>query len=165
MAGNGNDSVGENRPNANLGPNHQEDGRFTVVTPTEGSAGPTIQPQEEPLDIPPIAVGTPMEEMMATLINVINRQGTIIRDQNRRLAVVEESRATRSSHPRRSPRHSPRRRDRSVSRSRSPRRLSPRRNRRSPSPRRNTAVHVRGEAGRPRRHRSPPRSPKRYRRH
>ncbi|WJX28433.1 hypothetical protein P8452_17152 [Trifolium repens] len=132
MAGNGNYSTGENHPNVNIGPNHREDGHFTAVTPTEASAGPTIQPQEEPLNVPPLAVGTPMEEMMATLINVINRQGTIIRDQNRRLAAVEESRATRSSHPRRSPQHSPRRRDRSVSRSRSPRRLSPRRNRRSP---------------------------------
>ncbi|KAK2409752.1 hypothetical protein QL285_045156 [Trifolium repens] len=165
MAGNGNDSTGENHPNVNIGPNHQEDGHFTAVTPTEASAGPTIQPQEEPLNVPPLAVGTLMEEMMATLINVINRQGTIIRDQNRRLAAVEESRATRSSHPRRSPQHSLRRRDRSVSRSRSPRRLSPRRNRRSPSPRRNAAVHVRTEGGRARRHRSPPKSSERYRRH
>ncbi|KAK2389826.1 hypothetical protein QL285_063389 [Trifolium repens] len=165
MAENGNDSTGENRSNANGGPNNQEDGRFTDVTPTEGSAGPTIHPLEEPLDIPPIAVGTPIEEMMATLINVINRQGTIIRDQNCRLEVVEESRATRSSHRRKSPQYSPRRRDRSVTRSRSPRRQSPRRNRRSPSPRRNTTVHLRAEAGRPRRHRSPVKSPEIYRRH
>ena len=53
MAGNGNDSTGENHPN------HQEDGHFTAVTPTEASAGPTIQPQGEPLDVPPLAVGTP----------------------------------------------------------------------------------------------------------
>ncbi|WJX34024.1 hypothetical protein P8452_22175 [Trifolium repens] len=144
MAGNGNDSIGENHPNDNVGPNHQEDGHFTAVTPTEASAGPTIQRQGEPLNVPPLVVGTPMEEMMATLINVINRQGTIIRDQNRRLVAVEESRATRSSHPRRSPR----RRDRSVSRSRSPRRLSPLRNRRSLSPRRNAVVNVRNEGGR-----------------
>ncbi|WJX89707.1 hypothetical protein P8452_71681 [Trifolium repens] len=170
MARNGNDSTGENRPNANGVPNDQEDGHFTAVTPTERSAGPTINPPEEPLDIPPIAVGSPMEEIMATLINVINRQGTIIRDQNRRLQAVEESRATRLSynaHRRRSPQPSPRRRDRSVTKSRSPRRESPRRHRRSPSPRRNTVVHVRAEAGRPRHHRSrtpPIRSPARYRR-
>ncbi|KAK2428359.1 hypothetical protein QL285_026885 [Trifolium repens] len=173
MAGNGNDSTGDNHPNANRNPNNQEDGHFTDVTPTEGSMDPTFNPvvSEEPLDIPPLAVGTPMEEMMATLINVINRQGTIIRGQNLRLDAVEESRITRlstSAHRRRSPLPSTRRGDRSVTRSRSPRHESPRRNRRSTSPRRNTVVHIRAEAERPRRHRSrtpPVRSPARYRRH
>ena len=173
MAGNGSDSTGENHPNVNGIPNNQEDGRFTDVTPTEGSVDPTFNPavSEEPLDVPPLAVGTPMEEMMATLINVINRQGAIIRDQNRRLEAVEESRITRlsiSAHRRRSPLPSARRRDRSVTRSRSPRHESPRRNRRSPSPQRNNDVHLRAEAERPRRRRSrtpPVRSPARYRRH
>ncbi|MCI65718.1 hypothetical protein A2U01_0086976, partial [Trifolium medium] len=79
-----------------------------------------------------------METIMAALVNAINRQGDLIREQNQRfeaqsqrLAVIEESRATkysRSYHARRSPTME---RSRSVTRSRSPRR----RNERRPSPR------------------------------
>jgi hypothetical protein len=36
-----------------------------------------------------------MEEMIATLIYAINRQGVIIREQNRSIEAVEESRITR----------------------------------------------------------------------
>ncbi|MCI79022.1 hypothetical protein A2U01_0100293, partial [Trifolium medium] len=54
-----------------------------------------------------------METIMAALVNEINRQGDLIREQNQRLIsqsqrlqAVEESRVTRltrSGHPRRSP--------------------------------------------------------------
>ncbi|KAK2383689.1 hypothetical protein P8452_38754 [Trifolium repens] len=144
MAGNGSDSISENHPNANGIPNDRVDGHFTdVITNTEGSTDPTFNPAapEHPLDVPPLAVGTPIEEILATLVHAINRQGEIIRKQNRRLEAVEESCITRLStsvHRRRSPRRG----DRSATRSRSPRRESPRRTRRSPSPRRNAAVHV-----------------------
>ncbi|MCI66989.1 hypothetical protein A2U01_0088247, partial [Trifolium medium] len=57
---------------------------------------------EEPPVVSTIPPGAPMETIMATLVNAINRQGDLIREQNQRfeaqsqrLAVFEESRATR----------------------------------------------------------------------
>ncbi|GAU10194.1 hypothetical protein TSUD_418670, partial [Trifolium subterraneum] len=146
MAGANHEFVGENNPNP---PNHQNqnqfDGMEASVTP-EGSAAhaqatpldvpPPQPPQlEDPLVVPQVPQGAPMEVVMAALVNTINRQGEIlreqannmrgqnelIREQNRRLRAVEESRAA----------------------SRVNNRVSPPRNRRSP-PRRNN--------------RSPPRS-------
>ncbi|GAU39725.1 hypothetical protein TSUD_144910 [Trifolium subterraneum] len=154
--------VGENYPNP---PNHhnQFDGQEASVTP-EGSAA---HAQVTPLDIPPphqppqpedplvvsqVPQGAPMEVVMAALINTINRQGQIlreqannmrgqnelIREQNRRPRAVEESRAvswaSRISPPRDIPRrknHSPPRRNNHVSPPRN-RRSPPRRNNRSP---------------------------------
>jgi hypothetical protein len=178
MAGNGNDNNGEPQPNAaNGNQNNSVDGHFTDVTETGGSLDPTYNPDapEEPLDIPLLAVGTPMEEMMATLIHAINRQGMITREQNRRIEAVEESQITRLStsvHRRRSPQPSPRRGDHSITRSRSPRPLSPRRYRRTTSPRRHMHMPVRRNsprqaAERHHRHRSrsPVRSTARYHRH
>ncbi|GAU47343.1 hypothetical protein TSUD_302120 [Trifolium subterraneum] len=118
MAGANNEFVGENNhPNP---PNHQKqsDGIETSVTP-EGSAAhaqatpldvpPPHQPPQpkDPLVIPQIPQGAPMEVVMAALVNTINRQGQIlreqadnmqgqnelIREQNRRLRAVEDSRA------------------------------------------------------------------------
>ncbi|GAU50692.1 hypothetical protein TSUD_410480 [Trifolium subterraneum] len=109
--------IRENNPNP---PNHQNqsDGVETSVTP-EGSAAhaqatplnvpPPHQPPqpEDPLVVPQVPQGAPMEVVMAALVNTINMQGQIlreqannmrgqnelIREQNRRLRAVEESRA------------------------------------------------------------------------
>ncbi|GAU32883.1 hypothetical protein TSUD_59710 [Trifolium subterraneum] len=151
-----------NHPNP---PNHQNqfDGMEASVTP-KGSAAhaqatpldvpPPHQPPqpEDPLVVPQVPQGAPMEVVMAALVNTINRQGQIlreqannmrgqnelIREQNRRLREVEESRAaskiSRMSLPRDIPRrqnHSPPRRNSHVSPPRN-RRSPPRRNNRSP---------------------------------
>ncbi|MCI42742.1 hypothetical protein A2U01_0063979, partial [Trifolium medium] len=72
--------------------------------------------------------GAPMETIKASLVNAINRQGDLIREQNQRLMsqsqrlhAVEESRVTRlsqSGHPRRSPTPE---RSHNITRLRSPR--------------------------------------------
>ncbi|GAU36139.1 hypothetical protein TSUD_316680 [Trifolium subterraneum] len=188
--------VGENHPNP---PNHhnQFDGQEASVTP-EGSAAhaqvtphdvlPPQPPQPDPLVVPPVPQGAPMEVVMAALVNTINRQGEIlreqannmrgqnelIREQNRRLRAVEESRAasrvSRSTRRQRSPTPV---NNRSRSRSRSPR-PAPRRNEERPislprdiprkqnhsPPRRNKHVSPpRNRRSPPRRNnRSPPRS-------
>ncbi|GAU45570.1 hypothetical protein TSUD_27710 [Trifolium subterraneum] len=189
--------VGENHPNP---PNHhnQFDGQEASVTP-EGSAAhaqvtpldaPPPQPlqPEDPLVVPQVPQGAPMEVVMAALVNTINRQGEIlreqannmrgqnelIREQNRRLRAVEESRAasrvSRSARRQRSPTPV---NNRSRSRSRSPR-PAPRRNAERPispprdiprkqnhsPPRRNNHVSPpRNRRSPPRRNnRSPPRS-------
>ncbi|GAU34804.1 hypothetical protein TSUD_394300, partial [Trifolium subterraneum] len=168
------------------------------VTP-EGSAAhaqatpldvpPPQPPQpEDPLVVPQVPQGAPMEVVMAALVNTINRQGEIlreqannmrgqnelIREQNRRLRAVEEShaasRASRSTRRQRSPTPV---NNRSRSRSRSPR-PAPRRNAERPvspprdipqrqnhsPPRRNNRVSPpRNRLSPPRRNnRSPPRS-------
>ncbi|GAU33039.1 hypothetical protein TSUD_151930, partial [Trifolium subterraneum] len=161
MAGANHEFVGENNPHP---PNHQNqvDGAETSVTP-EGSAAqaqvtplevppPHQTPQpEDPLVVPQVPQGAPMEVVMAALVNTINRQGEIlreqanntrgqnelIREQNRRLQVVEESRAasraSRSARRQRSPtpNRSPPKRNNHVSPPRN-RRSPPRRNNRSP---------------------------------
>jgi hypothetical protein len=43
------------------------------------------------LDIPPLAIGAPMEEITATLLNAINRQREIIREQNRKPPEVRKN--------------------------------------------------------------------------
>ncbi|GAU10283.1 hypothetical protein TSUD_418870, partial [Trifolium subterraneum] len=181
-------------------PNHhnQFDGQEASVTP-EGSAAqaqptpfdvpPPQPPQpEDPLVVPQVPQGAPMEVVMAALVNTINRQGEIlreqannmrgqnelIREQNRRLRAVEESRAasrvSRSTRRQRSPNPV---NNRSRSRSRSPR-PAPRRNAERPvspprdipqkqnhsPPRRNNCVSPpRNRRSPPRRNnRSPPRS-------
>ncbi|GAU49243.1 hypothetical protein TSUD_382750 [Trifolium subterraneum] len=144
MAGANHEFVGENNhPNP---PNHQNqfDGQEASVTP-EGSAAhaqatpldvpPPHQPPqpEDPLVVPQVPQGAPMEVVMAALVNTINRQGQIlreqadnmrgqnelIREQNRRLRAVEESRAaSKISSPRmRNRRSPPRRNNRSPPRS------------------------------------------------
>ncbi|GAU47361.1 hypothetical protein TSUD_403640 [Trifolium subterraneum] len=153
MAGANNEFVGENNhPNP---PNHQNqfDGVETSVTP-EGSVAhaqatpldvpPPHQPPqpEDPLVVPQVPQGAPMEVVMAALVNTINRQGQIIREQvdnmrgqnelireqNRRLRAVEESRAaSRISRSTRRQRSSTPENNRSRSRSRSSR-PAPRRN-------------------------------------
>ncbi|GAU39015.1 hypothetical protein TSUD_59720, partial [Trifolium subterraneum] len=92
MAGANNEFVGENNhPNP---PNHQNqfDGQEASVTP-EGSAAhaqvtpldipPPHQPPqpEDPLVVPQVPQGAPMEVVMAALVNTINRQGQILREQ------------------------------------------------------------------------------------
>ncbi|MCI86268.1 hypothetical protein A2U01_0107548, partial [Trifolium medium] len=47
--------------------------------------------------VPQLPRGPPMEMIMAVLVNTIYRQGEVIRQQNGRLQVVEESRVTRIS--------------------------------------------------------------------
>ncbi|GAU12536.1 hypothetical protein TSUD_182500 [Trifolium subterraneum] len=189
--------VGENHPNP---PNHhnQFDGQEASVTP-EGSAAhaqatppgvPQPQPPqpEDPLVVPQVPQGAPMEVVMAALVNTINRQGEIlreqannmrgqnelIREQNRRLRAVEESRAasrvSRSTRRQRSPTPV---NNRSRSRSRSPRpaprqnaerpvsppRDIPRRQNHSPPRRNNHVSPPRNRRSPPRRNnRSPPRS-------
>ncbi|GAU45602.1 hypothetical protein TSUD_285710 [Trifolium subterraneum] len=190
--------VGENHPNP---PNHhnQFDGQEASVTP-EGSAAhaqvtpldvpPPHQPPqpEDPLVVPQVPQGAPMEVVMAALVNTINRQGQIlreqannmrgqnelIREQNRRLRAVEESRAasrvSRSARRQRSPTPE---NNRSRSRSRSPRpaprrnaerpvsppRDIPRRQNHSPPRRNNHVSQPRNRRSPPRRNnRSPPRS-------
>ncbi|GAU40562.1 hypothetical protein TSUD_35790 [Trifolium subterraneum] len=147
MAGANHEFVGEN--NHQNPPNHQNqfDGMEASVTP-EGSAAhahatpldvpPPHQPPqpEDPLVVPQVPQGAPMEVVMAALVNTINRQGQIlreqtdnmcgqnelIREQNRRLRAVEESRAaSRISRSARRQRSSTPENNRSRSRSRSPR--------------------------------------------
>ncbi|GAU29247.1 hypothetical protein TSUD_391950 [Trifolium subterraneum] len=199
MAGANHEFVGENNhPNP---PNHQNqfDGMDASVTP-EGSAAhaqatpldvpPPHQPPqpEDPLVVPQVPQGAPMEVVMAALVNTINRQGQIlreqadnmrgqnelIREQNRRLRAVEESRATsRISRSARRQRSSTPENNRSRLRSRSPRpaprrhaerpvsppRDIPRRQNHSP-PRRNNHVSTPRNRRSPHRrnNRSPPRS-------
>ncbi|GAU51194.1 hypothetical protein TSUD_374450 [Trifolium subterraneum] len=177
-------SWGENGP---LNPpHHPQDGLETSVTP-EGSAAQTqetpldapplqqeIPVQEDPLVVPQVTQGAPMEVVMTMLVNTINRQGQLlreqtanmrgqnelIREQNRRIQAVDNSRATsrisRSTHRRRplSPvREHPRRNNHSPPprNNRSP----PRRNNRSPPPRNDEAVVRRGNARPPPREESP----------
>ncbi|GAU50675.1 hypothetical protein TSUD_187590 [Trifolium subterraneum] len=189
--------VGENHPNP---PNHhnQIDGQEASVTP-EGSAAhaqvtphdvlPPQPPQpEDPLVVPQVPQGAPMEVVMAALVNTINRQGEIlreqannmrgqnelIREQNRRLRAVEESRAaSRVSQSARRQRSPTPVNNRSRSRSRSPRpaprqnaerpvsppRDIPRRQNHSPPRRNNYVSPPRNRRSPPRRNnRSPPRS-------
>ncbi|GAU17189.1 hypothetical protein TSUD_178190 [Trifolium subterraneum] len=123
--------MGENGP---LNPpHHLQDGLEASVTP-EGSATHAqvtpldVQPlqqeipvQEDPLVVPQVPQGAPMEVVMAALVNTINRQGQLLREQtanmrgkneliheqNRRIQAVENSRAasriSRSIRRRRSP--------------------------------------------------------------
>ncbi|GAU51226.1 hypothetical protein TSUD_136230 [Trifolium subterraneum] len=199
MAGANNDFVGENNhPNPT---NHQNqfDGQEASITP-EGSAAhaqatpldvpPPHQPPqpEDPLVVPQVQQGAPMEVVMAALVNTINRQGQIlceqadnmrgqnelIREQNRRLRAVEESRAaSRISRSTRRQRSSTPKNNRSRSRSRSPRpaprrnaerpvsppRDIPRRQNHSPPRRNNHVSPPRNKRSPPRRNnRSPPRS-------
>ncbi|GAU44514.1 hypothetical protein TSUD_122840 [Trifolium subterraneum] len=199
MAGANREFVGENNPNP---PNHQNqnqfDGMEASVTP-EGSAAhaqatpldvtPPQPPQpEDPLVVPQVPQGAPMEVVMAALVNTINRQGQIlreqadnmrgqnelIREQNRRLRAVEESRAaSKMSRSTRRQRSSTPENHRSRSRSRSPRpaprrngkrpisppRDIPRRQNHSPPQRNNRISPPRNRRSPPRRNdRSPPRS-------
>ncbi|GAU39756.1 hypothetical protein TSUD_219990 [Trifolium subterraneum] len=196
MAGANREFVGENNPNP---PNHhnQFDGMEASVTP-EGSAAhaqatpldvpPPQPPQpEDPLVVPQVPQGAPMEVVMAVLVNTINRQGQIlreqadnmrgqnelIREQNRRLRAVEESRAaSKMSRSTRRQRSSTPENRRSRSRSRSPRpaprrngerplsppRDIPRRQNHSPPQRNNRVSPPRNRRSPPRRNnRSPPR--------
>ncbi|GAU45897.1 hypothetical protein TSUD_24990 [Trifolium subterraneum] len=199
MAGANNEFVGEN--NHPDPPNHQNqfDGQEASVTP-EGSAAhaqatpldvpPPHQPPqpEDPLVVPQVPQGAPMEVVMAALVNTINRQGRIlreqadnmrgqnelIREQNRRLRAVEESRAaSRISRSTRRQRSSTPENNRSRSRSRSPRpaprrhaerpvsspRKIPQRQNHSPPRRNNHVSPPRNRRSPPRRNnRSPPRS-------
>ncbi|KAK2396407.1 hypothetical protein QL285_058063 [Trifolium repens] len=79
MAGNRNENNGAPQPHAANGSrNNLVDGHFTNVTETEGSYDPTYNPNvpEVPFDIPPLAVRAPTEEIMAALVNAINRSST-----------------------------------------------------------------------------------------
>ncbi|GAU25009.1 hypothetical protein TSUD_154830 [Trifolium subterraneum] len=188
--------MGENNP---PNPPHQSDGVETSVTP-EGSA---VHAQVTPLDVPPphhvpppedplvvsqVPQGAPMEVVMAKLVNTINMQGQLlreqaynmrgqnelIREQNRRIRAVEDSRAAskisrsvrrhrsptpennRSQSRSRSPRPAPRR---NVERPLSPARENPRRKNHSPPQRNNRTSPPRNKRSPPRRNnRSPPRN-------
>ncbi|GAU34117.1 hypothetical protein TSUD_65960 [Trifolium subterraneum] len=105
MAGANHEFVGENNhPNP---PNHQNqfDGQEASVTP-EGSAAhaqatpldvpPPHQPPqpEDPLVVPQVPQGAPMEVVMAALVNTINRQGQILREQAENMQTFLGSRIT-----------------------------------------------------------------------
>ncbi|GAU39244.1 hypothetical protein TSUD_396900 [Trifolium subterraneum] len=175
MAGANHEFVGEKNP-----PNHQNqsDGVETSVTPECSAAHaqatpldvpPPHQPpqQEDPLVVPQLPQGAPMEVVMAALVNTINRQGQIlreqadnmrgqnelIREQNRRLRAVEDSRAaSRISSSRPAPR-------RNVERPLSPPRDNPRKKNHSPPQRNNHNSPPRNKRSPPRRNnRSPPKN-------
>ncbi|GAU38058.1 hypothetical protein TSUD_146160 [Trifolium subterraneum] len=174
MAGVGNQEfVGVNGP---LNPqHHQQDGLEASVTPEGSAAHAQVTPldvmplqqelhrQEDHLVAPQVPQGAPMEVVMVALVNTINCQNELIREQNRCIQAIENSRTTsrisRNTYRRRSPTPE---KYRSRSRSRSPRpaprgneerplslvREHPRRNNRSP-PRNN-------RSSPPRNNRSPP---------
>ncbi|GAU40245.1 hypothetical protein TSUD_219550 [Trifolium subterraneum] len=197
MTGANPEFIGENNPQNP--PLHRQDGQETSVTP-EGSAAQAqvtpldvpplhhVPPPEDPLVVPQVPLGAPMEVVMAALVNTINRQGQLlreqaenmrgqndlIREQNRRIRAVEDSRAaskiSRSIRRHRSPTPE---NNRSRSRSRSPRpaprrnaerppslvRENPRRLNQSPPRRNNRASPPRNRCSPPRRNnRSPPRN-------
>ncbi|GAU40198.1 hypothetical protein TSUD_375060 [Trifolium subterraneum] len=169
MVGANHEFVGENNP-----PNHQNqsDGVETSVTP-EGSAAHAqatpldvppkthqVPPLKDPLVVPQVPQGAPMEVVMAALVNTINRQGQLlreqadnmrgqnelIREQNRRIRAVEDS----------SPRPTPRR---NAKRPLSPPRENPRRKNHSPPQRNNRNSPPRNKCSPPRRNnRSPPKN-------
>ncbi|GAU48692.1 hypothetical protein TSUD_186850 [Trifolium subterraneum] len=170
MAGvNNQEFIGENNP---LNPpHHQQDGMEASVTP-EGSATQAqvtpldvsplqhVPAPEDPLVVPQVPHGAPMEVVMDALVNTINQQGQLIheqtanilgqndliRRQNRRIQAVENS----------SPRPAPRR---NTERPLSPVREHPRWNNRSPPPRNNHTPPLRNNRSPPRRNnRSPPRN-------
>ncbi|GAU46749.1 hypothetical protein TSUD_402740 [Trifolium subterraneum] len=184
MAGANHEFVGENHPNP---PNHQFDGMEASVTP-EGSAAhaqatpldvpPPHQPPqpEDPQVVPQVPQGAPMEvgQILREQANNMRGHNELIREQNRRLRAVEESRAAsrilrsarrqRSSTPEnnrsrsrsRSPRPAPRRH---AERPASPPRDIPRRQNHSPPRRNNHVSPPRNRRSPPRRNnRSPPRS-------
>ncbi|GAU51947.1 hypothetical protein TSUD_417300 [Trifolium subterraneum] len=150
--------VGENHPNP---PNHhnQFDGQEASVTP-EGSAAhaqvtpldvpPPQPPQpEDPLVVPQVPQGAPMEVVMAALVNTINRQGEILREQANNMRGQNEL-------IRESPRPAPRR---NAEKPVSPPRDIPRRQNHSPPRRNNHVSPPRNRRSPPRRNnRSPPRS-------
>ncbi|GAU18261.1 hypothetical protein TSUD_176030 [Trifolium subterraneum] len=183
MAGANHEFVGENHPNP---PNHQFDGMEASVTP-EGSAAhaqatpldvpPPQPPQpEDPLVVPQVPQGAPIEvgEILREQANNMRGQNELIREQNRRLRAVEESRdASRVSRSARRQRLPTPVNNRSRSRSRSPRpaprrnaerpvsppRDIPRRQNHSPPRRKNHVSPPRNRRSPPRRNnRSPPRS-------
>ncbi|GAU40232.1 hypothetical protein TSUD_270320 [Trifolium subterraneum] len=171
--------VGENGP---LNPSLL-DGLEASVTPEASVAQAQVTPldappqqqeipvQEDPLMIPQ---GAPMEVVMAALVNTINRHNELIREQNRRIQAVEDSRTasrvSRNTRRRRSPTPE---NHRSRSRSRSPKpapqrnaerplnpiRENPRRKNRSPPQRNNRTPPSRNNHSPPRRNnRTPPRN-------
>ncbi|GAU49856.1 hypothetical protein TSUD_129980 [Trifolium subterraneum] len=158
------------------------------VTPLD-TPPPHQPPQpEDPLTVPQVPQGAPMEVVMAALVNTINRQGQIlreqadnmrgqnelIREQNRCIRAVEDSRAaskvSRSVRQQRSPtpvNNRSRSRSRSprpaprrnVERPRSPPRDNPRRKNHSPPQRSNHNSPPRNKCSPPRRNnRSPPKN-------
>ncbi|GAU21364.1 hypothetical protein TSUD_189510 [Trifolium subterraneum] len=169
MAGANHEFVGENNP---PNPQNQSDGVETSVTP-EGSAAHAqvtpldvslphhVPPPEDPLVVPQVPQGAPMEVVMAAPVNTINRQGQLLREQadnmcgqneliceqNLRIRAVEDSRAA-SKISRSVRRHrlnqSPPRRNNHTSPPRN-RRSPPRKNNRSP-PRNGEAVARAGNA-------------------
>ncbi|GAU50666.1 hypothetical protein TSUD_410340, partial [Trifolium subterraneum] len=159
MAGANREFVGENNPNP---PNHQNqfDGMEASVTP-EGSAAhaqatpldvpPPQPPQpEDPLVVPQVPQGATMEVVMAALVNTINRQGHILREQ------ADNMQNRRSRSRSRSPRPAPRR---NGERPLSPPRDIPRRQNHSPPQRNNRVSPPRNRRSPPRRNnRSPPRN-------
>ncbi|GAU40231.1 hypothetical protein TSUD_270310 [Trifolium subterraneum] len=173
MAGANHEFVGENHPNP---PNHQNqfDGMEASVTPEGGAA----HAQATPLDVPPPHQPPQPEDPLGKILREqadnMRGQNELIREQNRRLRAVEESRpASRISRSARRQRSSTPENNRSRSRSRSPR-LAPRRHAERPvsppkdiprrqnhyPPRRNNHVSPpRNRRSPPRRNnRSPPRS-------
>ncbi|MCI75617.1 hypothetical protein A2U01_0096886, partial [Trifolium medium] len=77
-----------------------EDGAFASVTGEDDEQVHEPYIPSDPLVIPSVQPGAPMETIMAALVNAINRQGDFILEQNQRimaqnqrLAAVEESRA------------------------------------------------------------------------
>ncbi|MCI29727.1 hypothetical protein A2U01_0050936, partial [Trifolium medium] len=95
-----NNNVHEQMAENNLAPEYvpnQNDGQFALVT-GDDQVSMDHEPYvpETPPIISTIPPGAPMETIMAALVNAINRQGGLIREQNQRfeeqnqrLAVIE----------------------------------------------------------------------------
>ncbi|CAJ2677539.1 unnamed protein product [Trifolium pratense] len=128
---------GQEGQNAHYEPYDPEEPQIPVATPPQATLAVAIPP------------GVPMQEMMAALVNAINRQSDLLLQQNqryeqqnqrleqqsRRIDAIAESRVTAQARPaRRSPTPV---RSRTYSRSRSPPRH---RSERRSSPRRNEAI-------------------------
>ncbi|GAU39181.1 hypothetical protein TSUD_372810 [Trifolium subterraneum] len=151
MAGANQEFIGENNP---LNPpHHPQDGLEASITPEGSAAQAQVTPldvpplhyvpaPEDPLVVPQVPLGAPMEVVMVALVNTINRQGQLLREQADNMRgkndlIREQNRRIQANHspPQRNNRTPPPRNYRSP----------PRRNNRSP-PRNGEVVARRGNA-------------------
>ncbi|PNX65891.1 hypothetical protein L195_g054770 [Trifolium pratense] len=71
--------VAEN--NVQYGPPHSQDRQLASVTKDENPSHEPYVPTDLPT-VAPVPPGAPMETIMATLVNTINRQGEFIHKHN-----------------------------------------------------------------------------------
>ncbi|GAU48781.1 hypothetical protein TSUD_406240 [Trifolium subterraneum] len=132
---------------------------YAQVTPLDVPPLHHVPPSEDPLVVPQVPLGAPMEVVMAALVNTINRQGQLlhkqadnmrgqndlIREQNRRIQAVENphaaSKILQSTRRHRSP--TPENKPLAIERKN---RTPPPRNNRSPPRRNNLSPPRNGEA-------------------